>query len=94
MAAWAVLVAATVAAGLVLRGPLAGSGGGPLAAAGSDGVPSGQAAVRVHVVQPGETLWSIVRSSGLRGDPRPIIDRLESETDHRPLQVGQRLVLP
>jgi hypothetical protein len=39
-------------------------------------------------------LWSIVRSSGVRGDPRPIVDRLDAELHHQPLQVGERLVLP
>jgi hypothetical protein len=94
MVASAVLVAATAAAGPILSGRLAGSGGGPLTTAGSGGAPTAPAAVHVHVVQPGESLWSIVRSSGARGDPRPIVDRLETEVDHQPLQVGERLVLP
>jgi hypothetical protein len=91
----AALVAAAAVGVLVLRGPLAGSGGGPLTTAesGSD-LAVRPAAARVHVVQPGETLWSIVRSSGVKGDPRPIVDRLASQVHHRPLQAGDRLVLP
>ena len=96
LVALAVLVAATtVIVGLVLRGPLRGSGDGPLAVTGPTGDLAMQPVVaRVHIVQPGETIWSIVQSSGVRGDPRPVVDRLESELNHDPLQVGQRLVLP
>jgi hypothetical protein len=91
----AVLVVAMVCGGLVLRAALVGSGGGPLTTTGSGGVvPIEAAATHVHIVQPGESIWSIVRSSGARGDPRPIVDRLESEVGHRPLQVGERLILP
>jgi hypothetical protein len=95
LVALAALVAAMVCVGLVLRGALVGSGGGPLTTTGSGGVvPIEAAATHVHIVQPGESIWSIVRSSGVRGDPRPIVDRLESQVGHRPLQVGERLVLP
>ena len=92
----AVLVAATTVLGaLVLRGPLRGPGDGPLTVTGSTGDLTLRPAVaHVHIVQPGDTIWSIVRSSGVRGDPRPIVDRLESEINHQPLQVGERLVLP
>lgn len=92
----AVLVAATtVMVGLLLRGPLGGPGDGPLAVTGSPGdLVMRPAAAQVHIVQPGETIWSIVESSGVRGDPRPIVDRLEAEVNNRPLQVGQRLILP
>jgi hypothetical protein len=89
------VVATTVMVGLLLRGPLRGPGDGPLAVTGSTGdLVMQPAAARVHIVQPGETIWSIVESSGVRGDPRPVVDRLESEVNHRPLQVGQRLILP
>jgi LysM domain len=89
------LVATTAIVALVLRVPLRGPGDGPLAVTGSTGdLTMRPAVVHIHVVQPGETIWSIVQASGVRGDPRPIVDRLESEIDHRPLQVGQRLVLP
>jgi hypothetical protein len=95
------LVVAVLVAGLVLvslmalLGALTGPGGGPLAATGSAGIgPMQSASAHIHVVQPGETLWSIVRSSGRPGDPRPQVDRLAAQTGGRPLQVGQRLLLP
>jgi hypothetical protein len=87
-----VLVA--IAAGLVVRGALAGSGGGPLSATRSASVPLEPAAAHIHIVQPGDTLWSIVAAGGGRGDPRPAVDRLQAELGGRPLQVGQRLLLP
>jgi hypothetical protein len=89
------LLLVAVAGGLVSRAALAGPGGGPLATTGSSGVGIMQPAVaHIHVVQPGETLWSIVRASGTRGDPRPAVDRLASQLGGRPLQVGQHLALP
>lgn len=92
----AVLVAATaVIVGLVLCGPLSGPGDGSLTVTGPTGDLTMQTAgANVHIVQPGETLWSIVRSSGVSGDPRPVIDRLEAQLNHQPLQAGQRLVMP
>jgi hypothetical protein len=48
----------------------------------------------VYVVQPGDSLWSIVRASGVRGDPRPLVDRLEREMGGRSLQIGQQVVIP
>src|SRR6202043_2214186 len=56
-----VLVAATAfIVGLVLYGPLGRPGDGPLTITGPTGdVPIQPAATHVHVVQPGETLWSI-----------------------------------
>jgi hypothetical protein len=92
--ALALLVAGVVLVWLALQAVLAGPGGGPLTTAGSASVGALQpAAVHVHVVQPGETVWSIVRSTGGSGDPRPEVDRLERQLQGRPLQVGQRLVL-
>jgi LysM repeat protein len=82
------------ASGWVLASALARPGGGSLATTGRTGVPVVPVAARVHVVQPGETVWSIVRDSGVRGDPRPAVDRLAAQIGDRPLQVGQRLVLP
>ena len=98
----AVLALAAVAAvvGLAQRGALAGFGGGPLTATGPSGAgPAGvvtlqPAAAHVHVVQPGDTVWSIVRGTRISGDPRPVVDRIEGELGGRPLQIGQRLVLP
>jgi hypothetical protein len=92
--ALALLAVGAVVAGLVLRAALAGPGGGPLTATGPSSGILPPAAAHVHVVQPGETLWSIVRDTGGSGDPRPEVDRLARQIGGRPLQVGERLVLP
>jgi hypothetical protein len=91
-------VAAVVALLLVasavwaLGGLLGWLGSGPLAAPGPDPtvVP---ATTVVHVVQPGETVWSIARAAQPQGEIRPFVDRLERELGGRPLQVGDRLLL-
>lgn len=48
----------------------------------------------VHVVQPGETFWSIARDLAPAGDPRPVVDRLVARHGSPSLHVGERLVLP
>lgn len=52
------------------------------------------ASARVWIVRPGDTLWGIALASGAKGDIRPYVDRLSSEVGGRPLQVGERIVLP
>ncbi|MDQ1428152.1 MAG: LysM domain [Acidimicrobiaceae bacterium] len=92
-----VVVAAVLVAAAALRFALAGLGGGALTTSGSSGAASARptaVAPHAYVVQPGDTLWSIVRASGRRGDPRPEVDRLALQLQGRPLQVGQRLHLP
>jgi hypothetical protein len=90
-----VLLAAAVAVLAVGVGiVLAGLGGGPLTTTGSSGGPAMPAAAKIHVVEPGDTLWSIVRASGVRGDPRAVVDQLQQELGDRPLQVGQRVPIP
>ncbi len=60
------------------------------------GVPTVAARGRFHLVQPGETYWSIAR--GLRGveggDLRPVVDVLVEANGADPLQAGDRVVLP
>jgi Tfp pilus assembly protein FimV len=48
------------------------------------------------VVQPGDTLWSIARrlSPEPGTDVRPVVDALAAARDGRPLEVGERIVLP
>lgn len=85
-----VLLVAVVATLLLLASAvLAGSAGGgtPSPAAGTT---SGQ----VHVVQPGETLWSIARQLDPSGDVRLTVDQLAELNGSAPLVAGQRLVLP
>lgn len=49
----------------------------------------------VHVVQPGDTLWSIAREVAPAGvDVRATVDRLVAANGGSVLQVGQRIVLP
>jgi hypothetical protein len=48
-----------------------------------------------HVVQPGDTLWSIARRVAPGQDPRPVVDGLIEANDLRGgLQTGQELSIP
>ncbi|MBW3548273.1 MAG: LysM peptidoglycan-binding domain-containing protein [Actinobacteria bacterium] len=92
-------VAAVVAllALMVLGWPLAGLvGGATTAAEGSrpSPAPVAMAAGSVHVVQPGETYWSIARGLGGPGDVRPTVDALMAANGERPLVAGDRLLVP
>jgi hypothetical protein len=105
----ALFVVALVAA-IAVRPALAGFGGGALtitrsSGAGTDGAAAAPGAVaqvahgaaagsHVYVVQPGDSIWSIVQGSSHRGDPRPLVDRLALQLNGRPLQPGQRLLIP
>lgn len=90
-----VLLAAAVAVIAVgVSVVLAGLGGGPLSTTGSSGGPAMLAAAKIHVVEPGDTIWSIVRASGVRGDPRALVDELQQKLGDRPLQIGQRVPVP
>ena len=48
---------------------------------------------RVHVVVPGDTLWSIAAELDPGADPRPLVDALAERTGGTTLQVGQRIPL-
>jgi len=89
--------AVLVAAGAT-RLALAGPGGGALTTSGPSGAatspPLPSVSAHVYVVQPGDTLWSIVRAATGKGDPRPEVDSLALQLDGHALQPGQRLVLP
>ncbi len=98
------LAVVVVVVSLLVGSAVAGAGGRPR----GDGAPSGfehEAALgvptvaargRFHLVQPGETYWSIAR--GLRGveggDLRPVVDVLVEANGADPLQAGDRVVLP
>lgn len=88
LAALALVVAVVAALVLLVSAVLTRTAGGaaPEAAAGA---PSA-----VHVVQPGETLWSIAQELAPGADVRLTVDRLVDLNGGAPLQVGQRLVLP
>jgi hypothetical protein len=82
----AVAMAGTVVAGV------ARSAGGAADWLGGD-VPPPPAGRPVHVVQPGETLWSIARTLHPDGDVRPLVDRLVELNGGDHLESGQVLVL-
>jgi len=46
-----------------------------------------------HVVQPGETLWSLARRLQPEGDVRPLVARLRAAAGGGPLVPGQRIRL-
>ena len=49
---------------------------------------------QVHVVQPGDTLWSIARAAQPTGDVRPLVQQLDDLRHGAPLQVGERVEVP
>lgn len=49
---------------------------------------------RLHVVQPGDTLWTLARSLQPDGDVRPLVARLRAVRGEGPLLPGERLRLP
>jgi nucleoid-associated protein YgaU len=90
IAALALVVAVAATLVLLANAVLAGAAGGgtPSSAAGTSAV------AEVHVVQPGDTLWSIARELSPDADVRITVDQLVRLNGGAPLQVGQRLVLP
>jgi hypothetical protein len=54
---------------------------------------SSSAAREVHVVAPGETLWSIATAIDSDGDPRDTVDRLSALNGGSLIYIGQRLIL-
>lgn len=70
---------------------------GAAAPVASSGAPAAAGAAPVagpvHVVQPGDTLWSIAADLGTSGDTRALVDELAERTGGAELQVGQRIPL-
>jgi LysM repeat protein len=84
-----VVASLTVVAGSAIVGALAAVDGRPAAAA-----DAATAIVRVHVAQPGDTLWSIAdRYRGDVGRDR-FVDALIVANDGTVIQVGQAVRLP
>lgn len=82
------LLAAAILAVYVLASAVLGrtaGGGTPVPTAGD---PS------VHIVQPGETLWSIAGGLNPDGDVRLTVDQLVGLNGGAPIQVGQQLLVP
>lgn len=49
---------------------------------------------RTHVVQPGETYWSLAEDLGGEGDVRARVDALEAANNGKSLHAGDRLAVP
>ena len=77
-----VLVAVVAHAALRIASPLLGDPAVPLEAG------------AVHVVEPGDTYWSIAGALDTDGDITGTVDALSAANGGRALQVGDRLVLP
>ena len=86
------LVALALIVQLAVHTASAWLGGGSLAA--SEPPSATAAASSVHVVQPGDTLWTLARRAQPTGDVRPLVGRLSAAQDGRALRPGQRIVLP
>jgi hypothetical protein len=88
------LVVAVLTLSVLLGGRMAAdlAGSGPLAA--PEPPPPVLIGERVHVVQPGDTLWTIARSLQPSGDVRRLVDALAAQRHGAALQVGERVALP
>lgn len=91
-----ILLLAIAAVLSIAQSILAGAGGGPLtttgaAASGGAMTPAG---AEVWIVRPGDTLWSIARAVDPKGDVRPLVDRLASETGTAGLYPGEPVAIP
>ncbi len=85
------LVVLAVRTLLAFNGVPGGHGDAPLGV--PEPVRASAVSPAVHIVQPGETLWSIARELQPSGDVRPLVDRLSASRHGRPLRVGERLEL-
>lgn len=87
----AAVLAAVVAAAVLL---LANAVVARTAGGGNPHPVAGTSETAVHVVQPGETLWSIAQDLRAGTDVRLVVDRLIDLNGHAPIVVGQHLQLP
>lgn len=79
---------------LVMGWPLAEWLGGAEVSAAAPGPSPAEGGDVLHVVQPGETYWSIAARSGGSGELRARVDDLVAANGHRPLSAGDRVVVP
>jgi hypothetical protein len=86
-----VLVASVAVVVVLVLAQLLGTVAGSLAGA-VDGPPATSG--RVHVVQPGDTVWSLAGDLAPGVDRRVAVDDLLALNGERPLSVGQELQLP
>ena len=87
----AVILAVLVAPLWMVVGPAAAS---PPAPGNPAPVVVDSAPVTVHVVAPGDTLWSIARRNSPEGDVRRAVDELARINGGTDLRVGDHLVIP
>jgi hypothetical protein len=76
-----------------LQAALGRTGAGPLASTGAPGG-SHPAAVRVWIVRPGDTLWSIAEVADPRGDVRPLVDRMAAALGGTTVYPGEAIPMP
>lgn len=91
----AITLVVLAALGVLLgAGSLAGAGQAPPSSPGSSTpVEIRAVAASTHVVQPGDTLWSLARRIQPEGDVRPLVARLRAASGPGPLLPGQPLRL-
>jgi hypothetical protein len=61
---------------------------------GAPAIPVRAATPQVHVVQPGDSYWSIASSLDRPGDVRQVVDAISTANGGRALQVGDRVSVP
>jgi hypothetical protein len=88
-----VVAVVVVCSSLAIRTALGRIGGGPLATTGAPGG-SQAVAVRVWIVRPGDTLWSIAEAIDPNGDVRPLVDRLAGEARGSAIYPGESIAIP
>lgn len=87
----AVLVVLVAAMGLAVT-RFVGGASGAVPASGPGGAAAASAVV--HVVEPGDTMWSVARELQPTGDVRTLVDELVEANGGAALQIGDQLVLP
>jgi hypothetical protein len=70
---------------------LGGLGRGPLTT--TESASPVLVATQIHIVQPGDTLWSIARALDPDADARILVEQLIGQRGSSPLRVGERIVL-
>ncbi len=88
---WAVVVLSAIAVCGTLLG--AGSRAGAGQATETPAPAEAVTPPPIHVVQPGDTLWSVARGLQPEGDVRPLVARLRASSGGGPLVPGLRLRL-
>jgi LysM repeat protein len=91
LASVSILVAVSLLQSLVGTGSVSTAGGAQTSVSGGRPAPESP---HPYVVVPGDTLWSIAEASQPHGDISALVDQLSAELGGRPLQAGERIVVP